>query len=193
MGDVFPREVGRYRILSLIGAGGMGEVYLADDAKLGRRVAIKILPEAVSRDTEAKLRMLREARAVAALDHPNVCTIYEVGEHDGRPYIAMQFFLGALAHAFGCAGRAADAERLVEQLRTLARQRYVSPYSFAVAHTGMGQVDEALAALEGSLEEHNAWAWFLPVDPRFDRFRSDERFVSLMTRYGLPATVEAET
>ncbi|MGZ5444675.1 MAG: serine/threonine-protein kinase [Thermoanaerobaculia bacterium] len=94
MGDVFPREVGRYRILSLIGAGGMGEVYLADDAKLGRRVAIKILPEAVSRDTEAKLRMLREARAVAALDHPNVCTIYEVGEHDGRPYIAMQFVDG---------------------------------------------------------------------------------------------------
>src|SRR5688500_19980976 len=72
----------------------MGEVYLADDEKLGRRVAIKILPEAVSRDAEAKLRMLREARAVAALDHPNVCTIYEVGEHEGRPYIAMQFIEG---------------------------------------------------------------------------------------------------
>src|SRR5687768_18238667 len=72
----------------------MGEVYLADDEKLGRRVAIKILPEAVSRDAEAKLRMLREARAVAALDHPNVCTIYEVGEQEGRPYIAMQFIEG---------------------------------------------------------------------------------------------------
>ncbi|HEV7240377.1 MAG TPA: protein kinase [Thermoanaerobaculia bacterium] len=94
MGDVFPTVVGRYRILSLIGAGGMGEVYLADDEKLGRRVAVKILPEAVSRDEEAKLRMLREARAVAALDHPNVCTIYEVGEHEGRPYIAMQFVEG---------------------------------------------------------------------------------------------------
>ena len=94
MGDSFPTSVGRYRILSLIGAGGMGEVYLADDDKLGRRVAIKILPEAVSRDAEAKLRMLREARAVAALDHPNVCTIYEVGEHDGRPWIAMQFVEG---------------------------------------------------------------------------------------------------
>lgn len=86
--------IGRYRILSLLGAGGMGEVYLADDGQLGRRVAIKILPDAVSRDEEAKLRMLREARAVAALDHPNVCTIYEVGEQDGRPWIAMQFIEG---------------------------------------------------------------------------------------------------
>ncbi|HET8773235.1 MAG TPA: protein kinase [Thermoanaerobaculia bacterium] len=94
MGGLYPTTLGRYRILSLIGAGGMGEVYLADDEKLGRRVAIKILPEAVSRDEEAKLRMLREARAVAALDHPNVCTIYEVGEQDGRPWIAMQFIEG---------------------------------------------------------------------------------------------------
>ncbi|HEX2060225.1 MAG TPA: serine/threonine-protein kinase, partial [Thermoanaerobaculia bacterium] len=94
MPDALPTVLDRYRVLSLIGAGGMGEVYLASDDKLGRRVAIKILPEAVSRDEEAKLRMLREARAVAALDHPNVCTIYEVGEHDGRPYIVMQYIDG---------------------------------------------------------------------------------------------------
>ncbi|HVE72441.1 MAG TPA: protein kinase [Thermoanaerobaculia bacterium] len=95
MGDAIPTALSRYRVLSLLGAGGMGEVYLAADDKLGRRVAIKILPDAVSRDEEAKLRMLREARAVAALDHPNVCTIYEVGEHDdGRPYIVMQFVEG---------------------------------------------------------------------------------------------------
>ena len=92
--DALPTVLSRYRVLSLLGAGGMGEVYLASDDKLGRRVAIKILPDAVSRDEEAKLRMLREARAVAALDHPNVCTIYEVGEHDGRPYIVMQFVEG---------------------------------------------------------------------------------------------------
>ena len=92
--DAFPTVLNHYRILSLIGAGGMGEVYLASDDKLGRRVAIKILPDSVSRDSDAKLRMLREARAIAALDHPNVCTIYEVGEHDGRPYIVMQFVEG---------------------------------------------------------------------------------------------------
>ncbi|HYC91814.1 MAG TPA: protein kinase [Thermoanaerobaculia bacterium] len=94
MPDALPTVLSRYRVLSLLGAGGMGEVYLASDDKLGRRVAIKILPDAVSRDEEARLRMLREARAVAALDHPNVCTIYEVGEHDGRSYIVMQFVEG---------------------------------------------------------------------------------------------------
>jgi serine/threonine protein kinase len=92
--DALPTVLSRYRVLSLLGSGGMGEVYLASDDRLGRRVAIKILPDAVSRDEEAKLRMLREARAVAALDHPNVCTVYEVGEHEGRPYIVMQFVEG---------------------------------------------------------------------------------------------------
>lgn len=89
-----PEAIGHYRIVSLIGEGGMGEVYLADDSRLGRRVAIKILPETVSRDPDAKRRMLREARAVAALDHPNVCTIHEVGEHEGRPFIVMQYVEG---------------------------------------------------------------------------------------------------
>ena len=101
-------------------------------------------------------------------------------------------FLGALAHVFGSGGRTADAERLVEQLRTIARQRYVSPYSFAVAHTGLGQIDEALTALEATLEEHNAWVWFLPVDPRFDRLRADERYGAVMARYGLPVLVEPD-
>jgi len=92
--DALPQRLGPYAIVSLIGAGGMGEVYLADDERLGRRVAIKIVPESVSRDPEAKGRLLREARAVAALDHPNVCTIYEVGEHEQRPYIVMQYVEG---------------------------------------------------------------------------------------------------
>jgi serine/threonine protein kinase len=91
---VFPDRLGPYSILSLLGAGGMGEVYLADDERLGRRVAIKIVPESVSRDPEAKGRLLREARAVAALDHPNVCTLYEIGEHEDRPYLVMQYVEG---------------------------------------------------------------------------------------------------
>jgi len=89
-----PEVLGHYRIVSLIGSGGMGEVYLADDETLGRRVAIKMLPAGVARDPDARRRMLREARAVAALDHPNVCMIYDVGEHEGRPYIVMQFIEG---------------------------------------------------------------------------------------------------
>jgi len=94
VGAPLPPIPERYRVLSLLGLGGMGEVYLASDDKLGRRVAIKILPEAASTDPEARLRMMREARAVAALDHPNVHTIYEVGEHEGRPYLVMQFIEG---------------------------------------------------------------------------------------------------
>ena len=101
-------------------------------------------------------------------------------------------FLGALAHAFASAGRRADAERVLDQLRTLARQRYVSPYSFAVAHVGLRQLDEALAALEQSLEEHNAWMCFVPIDARFAPLRPHPRFAPLLTRHGLPAAVERD-
>ncbi len=81
-------KLGRYEIGSQIGAGGMGEVYLAEDTQFGGRVAIKLLaPETVS-DEHASKRLVREARAAATLDHPNICSIYEVGEPDGRSFIA---------------------------------------------------------------------------------------------------------
>jgi serine/threonine protein kinase len=83
-----------YRIISKIGAGGMGEVYLAEDTQLDRRVALKLLPPALVSDEQAKKRLLREAKSAATLDHPNICAIYEVGEEDGRSFIAMQFVEG---------------------------------------------------------------------------------------------------
>lgn len=89
-----PEVLGHYRILSRIGAGGMGEVYLATDTRLNRSVAIKILPPSTSADEAAQQRMLREARLVATIDHPNVCTIYEIGTDHERPYIAMQYIDG---------------------------------------------------------------------------------------------------
>ncbi|HEX2121008.1 MAG TPA: tetratricopeptide repeat protein, partial [Thermoanaerobaculia bacterium] len=101
-------------------------------------------------------------------------------------------YLGALAHCYSVAGRRADAELLLEQLHAHSQQRYITPYAFFVTYVGLGRHDDALASLEGALEERNAWLWFLPIDPRFDRLREDARFVSLVERHGLPAKNETD-
>ena len=83
-----------YRILRSLGMGGMGEVYLAEDLKLGRRVALKVLRQDSSQDEEAKRRLLKEAQAAATLDHPHICSIYEVREEGPRTFIVMQYVEG---------------------------------------------------------------------------------------------------
>src|SRR6266704_6715899 len=92
--QVMSQVISHYRIIDKLGAGGMGEVYLAQDTKLDRRVAIKFLPERLVADEQARKRLVREARAAAKLDHPNICSIYEVGEDDGRSFISMQYIEG---------------------------------------------------------------------------------------------------
>ena len=138
------RQVSHFRVISRVGQGGMGEVYLADDRSLGRRVALKFVTPAEAADPDASRRLRREAQAAAALDHPFICKVYEAGESEGRTYLAMEYVEGRTLKEHIAAGPLAAGE--VVRLATEIAEALECAHAHGVIHRDLKPANVMVAA-----------------------------------------------
>jgi serine/threonine protein kinase len=195
------RMIGHYQILSLLGAGGMGEVYLAEDTRLGRKVALKLLPQKFTQDHERVQRFQQEARAVSALNHPNILTIYDIGEINERHFIATEFIDGQtlrwlmsdqirlrvalniaiqVASALTAAHEAGIVHRDIKPENIMVRRdSYVKVLDF-----GLAKLTEQFSARQTTIAKSNASAETL--------IRTDPEKLMGTARYMSPEQIEGQ-